>query len=104
MKAISMALLLSAVLFAGACSDDSAVNVATTEPATTEATSAQAANLTPEELGELGARIEKQPNDAEKILSEKGLDEESFEQAIRKVSEDPQASKRYADSYQRAKA
>lgn len=101
MKTISMALFLSALLFAGACSEESRVNVATID---TKDTSAQAASLTPEELGELGAKIEKQPADAEKILSEKGLNEESFEQAIRKVSEDPEASKRYADSYKRAKA
>jgi len=103
MKAIYTALLLSAFLFAGACSDESRTSVATTEPATTEA-SAKAANLTPEELGELGAKIEKQPAEAEKILSEKGLNEESFEQAIRKVAEDPEASKRYAESYKKAKA
>ena len=102
MKPIYLALLLSALLFAGACSDESRTSVATTEPATTQA--AQSANLTPEELGELGAKIEKQPGDAEKILSEKGLNEESFEQAIRKVAEDPEASKRYAVSYKRAKA
>jgi hypothetical protein len=96
-------LLLTAFLVAGACSDESRTSVATPQQATTEATS-QAANLTPEELGELGAKIEKQPGDAEKILSEKGLNEESFEQAIRKVAEDPAASKRYAESYKKAKA
>ena len=103
MKAIYTALLLSAFLVTGACSDESRTSVATTEPAKTEA-SAQATTMTPEELGELGAKIEKQPGDAEKILSEKGLNEESFEQAIRKVAEDPEASKRYAESYKRAKA
>jgi hypothetical protein len=102
MKPIYTALLLSALIFAGACSDEPRTSVATTEPATTQA--GQAANLTPEELGELGAKIEKQPGEAEKILSEKGLNEESFEQAIRKVAEDPEASKRYAESYKRAKA
>jgi hypothetical protein len=96
-----MTILVSALLFAGACSDDTNTSVATTEPAEV---SAQAANLTPEELGELGAKIEKQPGDAEKILSEKGLNEESFEQAIRKIAEDPEASKKYAESYKRARA
>lgn len=98
-----MTLLVSALLFAGACSDDTNTSVATTEPVATEA-SAEAGNLTPEELGELGAKIEKQPGDAEKILSEKGLNEESFEQAIRKVAEDPEASRKYAESYRRARA
>lgn len=98
-----MTLLLAGLLFAGACSDDTNTSAVKTEPAATEAT-AQAANLTPEELGELGAKIEKQPGDAERILSEKGLNEESFEQAIRKVAEDPEASKKYAASYKRARA
>lgn len=65
---------------------------------------AAASSLTPEQLGEIGAKIKKQPSDAQKILSENGLTEESFEDAIRKVSEDPQASKRYAEAYKRASA
>ncbi len=63
---------------------------------------ATTASLTPEELGELGAKIKKNPSDAEKILSEKGLTQQSFEQQVRKVAEDPAASKRYADAYKKA--
>jgi hypothetical protein len=61
-------------------------------------------NLTPEELGELGAQIKKNPAEAQKLLSEKGLTEQSFEHAIRKVSESPDESKRYAKAYKRASA
>ncbi len=79
------------------------------QPATTSAqsqgTSATAqANLTPEQLGELGAQIKKAPKDADKLLADRGLTEESFEQAVRKVAEDPAASKRYTEAYHKAGA
>ena len=61
-----------------------------------------AATLTPEELGELGAQIRKTPDRANELLRNKGLDEKSFETEIRKVTEDPEASKRYAAAYKRA--
>ena len=45
--------------------------------------------ITPEDLGTLGAQIRKQPNDADRLLAQRGLTRDTFEQAIRKVSEDP---------------
>lgn len=69
--------------------------VATTEPKHT---------LTPEQLGELGAKIEKSPDQAAALLGEHGLNEKTFEQEIRKITEDPEASKRYASAYEKAKA
>lgn len=63
--------------------------------------SVAAANLTPEQLGELGARIKKEPARADELLSQHGLTHESFEKAIRDVTEDAAASKRYAASYRR---
>jgi hypothetical protein len=70
-----------------------------------DAESAQAAkDLTPEELGKLGAELKKNPDRADQILTERGLDAKSFETAIRKVSEDPEASKRYAAAYKEASA
>ena len=66
-------------------------------PPAPEAT-AQAA-LTPEQLGTLGAKIRKDPNRAEQILAEHNMTAESFEQAVRKVTEDPAASKRYAVAF-----
>lgn len=66
--------------------------------------SAQAVNVTPERLGELGAKIRKTPERAKELLSEYGLNEKTFEAEIRKVTEDPEASKRYAAAYKKASA
>lgn len=64
--------------------------------------SANASTLSPEQLGTLGAQIKKQPNDAHRLLLEQGLTEDSFASAIRKVSEDPAAAKRYAAAYRQS--
>lgn len=61
-------------------------------------------SLTPEQLGELGAKIKANPKDAQKILSDAGLTESAFETQIRKVSSDPAASKRYAAAYKKTAA
>jgi hypothetical protein len=78
------------------------------QPSNDNATSstpvAAAPSLSPEELGELGAKIKAHPSDAQKILADAGLTEAAFEQQIRKVSSDPAASKRYAAAYKRARA
>jgi hypothetical protein len=63
---------------------------------------ASAATLTPEQLGELGAAIKKHPDDATRLLSDHGLDQASFERAVRKVAESPEQSKRYAAAYKKA--
>ena len=76
----------------------------TTTSATTSATApvtASAPSLTPEQLGELGASIHKHPSEGTKILADRGLTQEQFERAIRQVSSDPEASKRYAAAYKR---
>ena len=62
----------------------------------------QASTLSPEDLGTLGAQIKKQPNDADKLLADKGLNEQSFAAAIRKVSENPDSAKRYTAAYKKA--
>lgn len=62
------------------------------------------ANLSPEELGELGAQIRKTPDRANEILRARGLTEKTFETEIREVTEDPEASKRYAAAYKKASA
>ena len=96
MRATLIALTIS-LLLVGACNQKSTSTAAVSNEQTV-------AQLSPEQLGEIGAQIKKQPNDAQKILSSHGLTEESFEVAIRKVSEDPQASKKYAEAYKRASA
>jgi hypothetical protein len=63
---------------------------------------ANTSSLTPEQLGELGAKIKKHPKDADEILSKQGLTQQSFEQQVRKVAEDPAASRRYAEAYKKA--
>ena len=75
-------------------SDTSSSTITTSNPTNT--------TLSPEELGELGAKIKKNPDDAQKLLSEKGLTTQSFEQQVRQVSQDPEASKRYAAAYKKA--
>ena len=84
-----------ALLLLPACSRE-------TSTTAVETTEVRQAELSPEQLGQLGAKIKKQPNDAQRLLTEHGLTEESFEQAIRKVSEDPEAAKRYAAAYRQA--
>ena len=101
MKALTVALVLTLAL-AGACSNEQkATNVS--ETATTQAT-ATTTQLTPEQLGELGAQIRKEPARASEILSQKGLDEAAFEKQIREVTENPESSKRYAAAYRKASA
>ena len=105
MKTTSMTLALCALLLAGACSNDGQSSATAGTPANEPAASqAQQASLTPEQLGELGAQITKSPSDAQRLLSQRGLSEEKFEQAVRKVSEDPAAAKRYRESYKKASA
>ena len=88
-----------------ACNANPKSNDTASSTSTTAVSSASAsADLTPEQLGELGARITKHKDEAKKILSEQGLDEKTFEAKIRKVTEDPEASKRYAAAYEKAKA
>jgi hypothetical protein len=72
---------------------------ASSQPATKQVA---AANMTPEQLGELGARIKKEPSRAQELLSAHGLDDQSFEKEIRKITQDPVASKRYAAAYKNA--
>lgn len=90
----SLALLL-ALMLAGACSERKEVTSAE-PPATT-----QKAALSAEELGTLGAQIHNSPDRANELLAEHGLDEASFEKAIRDVTENADASKRYAEAYRK---
>lgn len=67
-------------------------------------TSQASLQLSPEQLGELGAQIQKTPDRASALLTQHGLTQQSFEAQIRKVTESPDASKRYAAAYRKAKA
>jgi hypothetical protein len=90
-----------AMLLAAGCKNNASTTANSSNGATQVATSSST-SMSPEELGTLGAQIKKQPNDADKLLSQHGLNEQSFAAAIRKVSEDPGAAKRYTAAYKSA--
>jgi hypothetical protein len=90
--------LVTTIIFLASCKQEGSVTTSTSSDATVNQ-AAVASTLSPEELGQLGAAIKKQPENLQKILSTKGLTEESFEASIRKVTEDPEASKRYAAAF-----
>ena len=70
---------------------------------TAASTPAVTANeLTPEQLGELGAQMQKNPDRAKELLTHHGLTEAQFEKAIRNVTNSADASKRYTTAYRRA--
>lgn len=94
----TLALATALVLSLAACGKKD--TVAETSSAETAAAAAQQqAKLTPEQLGELGAKIRKSPQDAKQLLARHNLTEESFEAQIREVTENAEASKRYSASY-----
>ena len=96
------ALVLSCALFA--CSDH---NTADSKGAAADVNAPAVSTnqeLTPEQLGEIGAKIAKDSAQAPQILSQHGLDAKTFEAKIRKITEDPEASRRYAAAYEKAKA
>jgi hypothetical protein len=99
----TMALVLSLALVA--CGNDRQAGAKAAAGGAADTPSVAAAQeLTPEQLGEIGARISKNASQAKQILGEHGLDEKSFEQKIRKVTEDPEASRRYAAAFEKTKA
>jgi hypothetical protein len=105
MKRSLLGIALCASLIACGCSKTEQM-AGTTSPTTTSAnapaSTANATALTPEQLGQLGALINKQPANADKLLTDQGLTQATFEAAIRKVSSDPAESKRYAAAYKSA--
>ena len=104
MKNTSIAVAAFALLVTFGCKNQSDTMTASAPASTnsTVASSASQSTLSPEELGELGAKIKKNPDDAQTLLSAKGLTEQSFEQQVRQVAQDPEASKRYAAAYKKA--
>jgi cytochrome c1 len=103
MKKISIGIAALTLVLAIGCKNQNqtASTNADNNSNNTVATS-QTTNMSPEDLGKLGAEIKKHPSDAQKLLSDKGLTEQQFEQAVRKVAESPEQSKRYADAYKKA--
>ncbi|HEV7486890.1 MAG TPA: hypothetical protein VGQ65_14525 [Thermoanaerobaculia bacterium] len=100
---LGIALCASLIACGGNKTDQTASTTSTTTTAANApAPTANATTLTPEQLGQLGALINKQPGNADKLLADQGLTQATFEAAIRKVSSDPAASKRYAAAYKSA--
>lgn len=105
MKRTTTFALMLALALAGACGNDrSDTQTPASQPVASAQPAAGSATLTPEQLGELGAQIRKEPARAGELLSQRGLTEQSFEQQIRQVTENPDASKRYAEAYRKASA
>ena len=100
MKKTSIAIAALTLVLAFGCKQKTSSIDTYSTPSQQQTT--EAANLTPEQLGTIGAEIKKHPSDASKILSDHGLTEASFEKAIRQVSSDPAASRRYRDAYKKA--
>ena len=99
---ISITALTAVLLMAGCKGNTNTAGTAAPTPATNQPAVAAASATTPEQLGALGAEIKKHPHDAHKLIVEHGMTEESFAAAVRKVSEDPAAAKRYASAYKQA--
>ena len=85
MKALVMSLFLIVPLTVG-CSEQPSSQVAEQQ-------------LTPERLGEIGSEIGANPESAETILADAGMTFQQFEQEVRRVTEDPELSRRYASAY-----
>jgi hypothetical protein len=96
--------LIAALVLVAAlgCKQKSATTAASSSPSSQPAVTEQAANVTPEQLGQIGAEIKHHPKDADKILADHGLNQEQFAKAIRQVASDPAASRRYRDAYKKA--
>ena len=91
-----MVLMAATLLIGAGCGgDDDAVTSVQLEQAGVE-------ELGPEELGELGVQLEANPDRIEEILAEHGLTLETYEAAIRSITENPGEAKRYAEAYENA--
>jgi hypothetical protein len=108
MKSVLIVLAVSVTLTLGAgCKADRGATGSGEVPLSDTGTPVIAATpgeLSPEQLGEIAARIRKEPSRADEILAEHRLTQQVFEEAIRRVTEDVEASQRYAAAYRKASA
>ena len=103
MKKISIAIATLALVLTFGCKNQNQTASSSSDNSTGNTVSSQqTTNMSPEDLGRLGAEIKRHPKDAQRLLSDKGLTEQQFEQAVRKVAESPEQSKRYANAYKKA--
>ncbi len=108
MNKTSIALCAALLLAPAGCRNQpqqqSTANPPATNPSMQTHVSDELPSISPEELGKLGAEMRRHPSEAERLLSDHGLNEGSFEKAIRHVSSDPEQSKRYAAAYKKARS
>lgn len=97
MKRTLLSFAIIALVFSGACRNETA-----SKPVAANETHVALKNPTPDQLGVIGAQIQANPNEAARILGQQGLTEAQFEQAVRKVSESPDASRQYAAAFHKA--
>jgi hypothetical protein len=102
MKKISIGIATLALVLTFGCKNQNQTASYDNNNSGSNTVASQTTNLSPEDLGKLGAEIKKHPKDAQKLLTDKGLTEQQFEQAVRKVAENPADSKRYAQAYKKA--
>jgi hypothetical protein len=95
-RTLLAALLLSLGIFGAACQDE----VATSDSTTAE--SVDAGELSPDELGRIGARLHEAPDDAEAILADEGITWEDYQAAVREVSADVESAQRYSEAFHAA--
>ena len=74
------------------------------DAAPTAVAAATAPALTPEQLGELGGLITNKPDRANELLAQHNMTRESFEKAVREVTENVDASRRYTAAYRKTAA
>lgn len=91
-----MTMVAAILLIAAGCGGDDATVTSV------ELDQAEVDELGPEELGELGVQLEANPDQIEEILAEHGLTLETYEAAIRAITENPGEAKRYAEAYESA--
>ncbi len=103
-KASAFTFILLLAIAGGCSQDQKATTAAGNAPVAESAQTPASAELTAEQLGELGAEIRKTPDRANELLAGRGLTQQSFEVQIRKITENPDAAKRYAEAYRKASA
>lgn len=91
------ALIVIALLVAASCKQQ-----ASAPQSSAAQTPSQQQQLTPEQLGEIGAEIHRHPADAQKILAGRNITPEAFEKAVRDVAQSPDSSRRYRDAYRKS--
>ena len=89
----ALSLLAFCLLLAGGLS------LAACDAGDDEAPAAEAADLSAEELGRLGAQLDQEPERAEAILEEAGVTWEEFEAAVREVSADAEEARSYSEAF-----